>query len=112
MINLSEFNYSIDSKKKLKEKIMNIKNKINNLDIIKQGIINQINILKESSELEIKFMEILLYSYEYEDKQNNLNYNVIQNLNNFEKQFKSKKIEIYEKIYKEGKKFITLLQNL
>ncbi len=99
MINLSEFNYSMGSKKKLKEKIMNIKNKINNLDIIKQGIINQINILKESSELEMKFIEILLYSYEYEDKQNNLNYKVIQNLKKFEKQFKSKK-------YKYMKKFI------
>ena len=112
MINLSEFNYSMGSKKKLKEKIMNIKNKINNLDIIKQNIITEINKLKESNELEMKFIKILLYSYEYEENLNNLNYNIIQNLKNFEKKFKSNTIKIYERVYNESKKYISLIQNL
>ena len=81
IINLSEFNYSEESKKKLEEEMRNIENKINNLVIIKQSIITEINKLKESSELEMKFIKILLYSYEYEENQNNLNYNIIQNLN-------------------------------
>ena len=66
----------------------NIENKINNLIIIKQNIITEINKLKESSELEMKFIKKLLYSYEYEENQNNLNNNIIQNLKNFEKNFK------------------------
>ena len=112
IIELSEFNYSKESKKKLEEEIRNIENKINNLDIIKQNIITEINKLKESNELEMKFIKILLYSYEYEENQNNLNYNIIQNLQNFEKKFKSNKIEIYVRVYNEGKKFISLIQNL
>ena len=112
IINLSEFNYSEESKKKLEEEMRNIENKINNLVIIKENIITEINKLKESSELEMKFIKILLYSYEYEENQNNLNYNIIQNLKNFEKKFKSNKIEIYERVYNEGKKYISLIQNL
>ena len=107
LIDLSELNYSEESKKKLEEEIRNFENKINNLDIIKQNIITEINKLKESNELEMKFMKILLYSYEYEENLNNLNYNIIQNLKNFEKKFKSNKIEIYERVYNEGKKYIS-----
>ena len=106
------FHYSEETKKKLEEEIKNIENKINNLDIIKQNIITEINKLKESNELEMKFIKILLYSYEYEENLNNLNYNIIQNLKNFEKKFKSNKIEIYERVYNEGKKYISLIQNL
>ena len=72
-------------KKKLFEKIRNIENKINNLDIIKQNIITEINKLKESNELEMKFIKLLSYSYEYEKNLKNLNYNVIQNVKNLEK---------------------------
>ena len=60
MIELYEFNYSKKSKKKLEKKMKN--NKINNLVIIKESIIIEINKLKESSELEIKFIIILLYA--------------------------------------------------
>ena len=111
-INLSKFNYSKESRNKLEEDIKNIENKINNLDIIKQNIITEIEKLKESSELEMKFIKILLYSYEYEEIQNNLNYYIIQNLNNFRKQFSSYKFEIYERLSNEGQKFISLLQNI
>ena len=112
IIDLSEFNYSEESKKKLKEEMENIENKIKDLDIIKQNIINQIDKLKESNELEINFMKILLFSYEYEEKQNNLNYYIIQNLINFEKNFKSNIIKIYEDIYNEGNKYISYIQKL
>ena len=78
-------NYSEESKNKLEEEIKNIEIKINNLDIIKDKIINEINKLKELSELEIKFIKILLYTYQYEEKQKNINYNIIQNLKNLKK---------------------------
>ena len=112
LIDLSKFNYSEESKKKLEEEMNNIENKIKNLDNLKQNLISEIDKLKESSELEIKFIKILLFSYQYEEKQNNLNYNIIQNLKNFEKKLKSNKIKIYERVYKEGNKYISLLQNL
>jgi len=41
-------------------------------------------------------MRMLLFSYEYEEKQKNLNYYVIQNLKTFETKFKSKINYIYE----------------
>ena len=112
LIDLSKFNYSEESKNKLEEEMKNIEIKIKNLDIIKKNIINEIDKIKESSELEMKFIKILLYTYKYEENQNNLNYNIIQNLKNFEKIFKSNKIFIYERVYEEGNKYISLLQNL
>jgi len=69
----------------------NIENKINNLIIIKQNIITEINKLKESSELEMKFIKKLLYSYEYEENQNNLNNKYYSKFKKFEKNFKSRK---------------------
>ena len=110
IINLSEFNYSDESKNKLKEKIKDIENKINNLDIIKQNIIFQIDKFKELSELEIKMLKILFYSYEYEENQNNLNYNIIKNLKEFEN--KSNIIQIYEEIYDKSNKYILCVGNL
>ena len=40
----------------------NTENKIKNLDNLKQNLISEIDKLKESSELEIKFIKILLFS--------------------------------------------------
>ena len=60
----------------------------------------------------MKFLKILLNAYKYEESQNNINYNVIQNLKNFEEVFGLNKIKIYEKVYKEGKKYIAFLQNI
>ena len=111
LIDLTELNYSEESKKKLKEEIKNIEKKVQNLDEIKNNIILQIEQLKKSSEYEIKFINILLFTYQYEENYHNLNFNIIQNLKNFEQIFKSNKIEIYEKIYKEGNKYISLFQN-
>ncbi len=110
LIDLSNFNYSDESKKILEEEMKNLENKLNNLDIIKQKIISKINEIIESSKLEMIFIKILLYTYQYEDKLHNLNYNVIQNIKNFEESFKSNKIKIYEKVYNEGNKYISFLE--
>ena len=60
----------------------------------------------------MKFYKLLIYTYKYEENQNNINYNVIQNLKNFEEIFGLNKIQLYEKIFKEGKKYISFLQNI
>ena len=72
----------------------------------------EIDKLKKSSEIEIKYFKILINTYKYEEIQNNLNYNVIQNLKNFDEIFTKNKSNIYEKIYKEGNKYISFLQNI
>ena len=68
--------------------------------------------MKKSSELEIKLFKILIDTYKYEENKNNLNYNVIQNLKSFEEIFGLNKSQMYEKIFKEGKKYISFLQNI
>ena len=111
LIDLSKFNYNEDSKKKLEENIKNIEKKIIDLDVIKEEIILEIDKLKKSNELEIKLFKLLINTYKYEENQNNINYNVIQNLKNFEEILGISKIQLYEKIFKEGKKYISFLQN-
>ena len=110
LLNLSEFNYTEESKKNLEKEIKNIEKKILDIDKIKDEIVSEIDKLKKSNELEMKFFKILVNAYEYEESQNNVNYNVIKNIKNFEEILK--KSEKYEKIYKEGKKYISFLQNI
>ena len=95
LINLSKFNYNEESKNKLIEKINNI-----DLDIIKEEIIKEIDRLKKLNELEIKYYKLLVNTYKYEENQNNLNYNIIKNIKNFEEIFGLNKIKIYEDIFK------------
>ena len=109
---LSKYNYNDESKKKLEDRIKSIEKKIEDLDIMKQNINIEIDKLKKSSEIEIKYFKILINTYKYEEIQNNLNYNVIENLKNFDKIFTKNKSNIYEKIYKEGIKYISFLQNI
>ena len=111
VINLSKFNYSDESKNNLEELIKNIEKKIRNLDAIKQDIILKIEQLKKSCELEMKFFKILICAFKFEESQNNLNYNIIQNLKNFEDIFIKSKAQIYDKIYKEGMRFISFLED-
>ena len=60
----------------------------------------------------MKFYKILINTYKYEESQKNINYNIIQNLKNFSQKFELNKINIYEKVYKEGMKYISFLKNI
>ena len=111
-INLSKFNYKEESKKKLEEDIKKIEKKITDLDIIKEEIILEIDKLKKANEAEMKFFKLLISTYKYRETQNNINYNVIQNLKCFEENFGLNKIQFYGKIFLEGKKYIQYLRNL
>ena len=112
IINLSEFNIPEESKNKLETIIKNIEKKILDLDVIKEEIISEINNLKKSNELEMKFFKILINTFHYEESQKNINYYIIQNIKNFEEIFISDKIKLYEKVFKEGTKYISFLQNI
>ena len=111
-INLSEYNFPEDTKNKLDERIKKIENKIVSLDKIKEEIINEIDKIKKSSELEMKFYRILINTYKYEGELNNINYNIIQNLKNFENIFGFNKTRLYEKVYREGNRYISYLKNI
>ena len=89
--------------KKLEENIKNIEKKIIDLDILKEEALIEIDKLKKSNELEMKFFRLLLHTYKYEESQNNMNNYVIQNLKHFEVIFGLNKIQLYEKLFKEGK---------
>ena len=108
---LIKFKNSYDINK-IEEKIKSIKNKINNLEEIKNKIIYEIDEIKKLSELEIKYFNILLNSFKYEENQNNINYNIIENIKNFDDIFTITKFKIFDIINKETNKFISLLQSL
>ena len=112
LINLSETYFSKNSKLSIKEEIIKVENQIKELDIIEEKLIKEIKKLKESTQLEIRFLKILLKSYEYEENKRNLNYNIIQNLKNCDKIFRANKIPFYEKLYKDGSNLLQNLQNL
>ena len=112
LINLSELNYSKKNKNVLIDEMNNIENKMEELDKIKENIVSEINKIKESTKLEMKLINILIKSYDYEETQRNLNYNVILNLKKIDKKFKSNKIKIYERISKDGNNYLNNLQNL
>ena len=80
IIDLIQFKNSYESTHKLEEKIKNIQKKINNLKEIKNKIIVEIDEFKRIYNLEIKFLNILLNTFKYEESQNNINYNIIENI--------------------------------
>ena len=53
--------------------------------------------MKKSSETEMKFFKILTHTFKYEESQNNLNYNVIQNLMRYSAKIKHKYMKKYIK---------------
>ena len=112
LIDLSKLNYSYKSKNRFEEIIKNLEQKIKDLDYIRQNITTEIDKVKKSSEMEIKFFTILVNTFNYESIRNNINYNVIQNLKNFDEIFCKKIIQIYGKIYNEGTKYISFIQNI
>jgi hypothetical protein len=65
-----------------RKEIEELKEKINNLDLIKTLIDSAIDDLKMLNDVEIKLREIILNTYLYENRQKNLNYYVIKNLKN------------------------------
>ena len=59
----------------------------------------------------MKFFRILVNTLKYEESLNNINYNVIHDLKNIE-EFGINKSQLYEKIFKEGKKYFSFLHNI
>ena len=85
-------------------------NKLKNFVIKIEDIKN--NIIKELDKiiLENKFILELLETFEYENKKNNINYNVIQNIKIYEKEYNNQKYNMLEEILSESEKYITILK--
>ena len=112
LINLTENYFSKKSRLNLNEVINHIEKRIDELDTIEENIKKEIKKLKDSTKLELQLLKILLKSYEYEEKKRNLNYNIIQNLKNFDKTFRANKIQFYERLHKDGSNLLNILKNL
>ena len=109
---LAKYNFTKETKNKFEGGFKNVEKKISNLNILKEEIIAEIDKIKKTSELEMKFYKILINAYKYEELQNNINYNIIQNLKKFTEKFGLNKTKLYERIYKKGIKYISYLKNI
>lgn len=94
----------------MEEKVSIIEKRIKDFDTIKQELITHIDNLKKSSELELNLYKLLISTYQFEESQKNLNYNVFQNLKSFDEIFGINKSSVCEKIFNEGKKYISFLE--
>ena len=112
ILDLSTLIYNEESKKNIEETLKNFEKNIKELDVIKEEIISKIDELKKSSELQMKFFKILISTYKYQENQTKLNYDSIQNLKSFEEIIRLNVSKIYESILKEGKNYISFLQNI
>ena len=111
IIDLINFKNSFNLKQ-LEEKIKSVEKKLADLELIKNRVIKEVDKIKNSSELEIKYFNILLNTFKYEEMQNNMNYNIIQNMKNFDEAFNIlDKINI-DKINKKFEKFFSSLESL
>ena len=105
LILLTEYEYTNQS---LINKIKDYNNAILNIKELEKKIITLFKKLKDSLNLEINYLKKLYITYEYEKKQKNLNYYVIDNLINLEELSKLSRIQ---KIYDETNKYITQIKN-
>ena len=110
IIDLINFKNTVQSKQNIEDKIKNIEAKIKNLEDIKNNIINEIDIIKKSSELDIQFYNVLLNTFKYEENQNNLNYYVIHNIIYFDEAFEKYRVKLLDRINFESNQFISLLK--
>ena len=111
LIDLSEFIFSKELKIKIENEIKNLDVKLNNLKSLKTNFNLIIDNFKESSELEMNFIKLLLWTFEFEEKHKNLNYYVVQNLKEFE-MINHNKNDFFDKIFEEGNKFLSFLSNI
>ena len=110
-INLYDFDVSDNTIMNFKKEIEELKEKINNLDLIKTLLDSAFEDLRMLNDFEIKLREIILNTYLYENRQKNLNYYVIKNLKNCQLT-NINKIEYYNTIYNEGDNYIQKLKNM
>ena len=109
---ISSFKFNEQEKEEFENQINEIL-KINTiLDNIQKSINSAFENFKSNFSKELQFIKHLFYSYNFQLKFNNQNYNVINNLISFKNIIQIQKIEVFENIKKASNKFINLLNNI
>ena len=109
--NFSDIIFSDDKIKELSDRINELKNSINKIEEIKSEIIKELDKLKENNINEINFIFNLFKTFEYEVKNNNINYNIIQNVKTFQNKFAKNKYNFVQEISSKSKDYINILKN-
>ena len=112
IINFSDLIFTDEKIKELTDKMNELQNLINKLDEIKSIIIKELDELKENNNNEIKFIMNLYKTFEFEMKNNNINYNIIQNINNFQNKLVKNKFNFFEEISIKCNNFVIYLKNI
>ena len=99
-------------KTKLEKEIKDLESQIHRLDKLKNDIVSVIDNFNEIRIKEIQYLKMILFNEQFQKSQNNLNFFVRNNINNYINSTNSNKIELFEKIYSEGNKYISLISNI
>ena len=89
-------------KTKLEKEIKDLESQILRLDKLKNDIVSIIENINEIRKKEIQYLKMILFNEQFQKSQNNLNFFVRNNINNYINSTNSNKIELFEKIYSEG----------
>ena len=89
-------------KTKLEKEIKDLESQIHRLDKLKNDIVSVIDNFNEIRIKEIQYLKMILFNEQFQKSQNNLNFFVRNNINNYINSTNSNKIELFEKIYSEG----------
>ena len=99
-------------KTKLEKEIKDLESQILRLDKLKNDIVSIIENINEIRKKEIQYLKMILFNEQFQKKKKNLNYFVRNNIYNYINSTNSNKIELFEKIYSEGNKYISLISNI
>lgn len=99
-------------KTKLEKEIKDLESQIHRLDKLKNDIVSIIENINEIRKKEIQYLKMILFNEQFQKSQNNLNFFVRNNIYNYVNSTNSNKIELFEKIYSEGNKYISLISNI
>ena len=99
-------------KTKLEKEIKDLESQIHRLDKLKNDIVSIIDNFNEIRKKEIQYLKMILFNEQFQKSQNNLNFFVRNNIYNYVNSTNSNKIELFEKIYSEGNKYISLISNI
>ena len=112
IINFSDIIFSDDKINELTTKINELKDTINKIDEIKSNIIKELDKLKENNVNEIKFILDLFKTFQYQMKNNNINYNIIQNVKTFQSNLVLNKFYFFKELSTKSENFINFLKSI
>ena len=108
--NINDYFLSENNKNKIKLRINEMENSLEKIEELKNSLIKEFNNFMEDTNYKIEFLNNLLYTYEYYEKNHNLNYYSINNLKNFSNDFINFQIDLFKSLNNEGNKLLIFIQ--